>query len=75
MKAIGKLDTDKFDAFLVNAGSRLVGDWIDRVVKEGKSVITFNSDVEDSGRLCYVGENPYSANPAGSKKSCFIYGI
>ena len=45
MKAIGKLDTDKFDAFLVNAGSRLVGDWIDRVVKEGKSVITFNSDV------------------------------
>lgn len=61
MKAIGKLDTDKFDAFLVNAGSRLVGDWIDRVAKEGKSVITFNSDVEDSGRLCYVGENPYSA--------------
>ncbi|EOS39145.1 hypothetical protein C808_02000 [Lachnospiraceae bacterium M18-1] len=61
MKAISKLEVDRFDAFLVNAGSRLVGDWIDTVVKEGKSVITFNSDVEDSGRLCYVGEDPYRA--------------
>lgn len=56
MKAIGKLDTDKFDAFLVNAGSRLVGDWIDRVVKEGKSVITFNSDVEDSDVCVMLGK-------------------
>lgn len=61
MKAVSMLDTDKFDAFLVNAGSRSVGDWIDGIVKDGKSVVTFNTDVEECNRLCYVGENPYSA--------------
>ena len=61
MKAVSMLDTDKFDAFLVNAGSRQVGDWIDGIVKDGKSVVTFNSDIEECSRLCYVGENPYSA--------------
>ncbi|WP_050639108.1 MULTISPECIES: substrate-binding domain-containing protein [Clostridia] len=61
MAAIHKLDEDKFDAFLVNAGSRVVGEWIDTVMGRGKIVVTFNSDVETCSRLCYVGEDPYRA--------------
>lgn len=61
MTAIRKLDIAQYDAFLVNAGSKAVGEWIDKVTGEGKSVVTFNSDVEGCKRLCYVGEDPYSA--------------
>lgn len=61
MAAIRKLDESRYDAFLVNAGSRAVGKWIDEMTGKGKSVVTFNSDVENCSRLCYVGEDPYSA--------------
>lgn len=61
MAAIQKLDASRFDAFLVNAGSKAVGEWIDRMIARGKCVVTFNSDVESCSRLCYVGEDPYSA--------------
>lgn len=61
MATIRKIDDGQYDAFLVNAGSRAVGEWINQMIDKRKSVVTFNSDVESCSRLCYVGEDPYSA--------------
>lgn len=61
LQAIEKIDPDKFDAFLVNAGSREIGTWIDSMVAAGKEVATFNSDVKNSRRMFYVGDEPYQA--------------
>lgn len=61
MTAIKGIDIELFDAFLINAGSYEVGNWINDVVESGKTVVTFNSDVENSKRLCYIGEDSYHA--------------
>lgn len=61
LAAVKSLDMKKYDAFLVNAGSKCIGEWIDLAVDAGKSVATFNTDIEDSKRAFYVGEDPYNA--------------
>lgn len=61
LKAIKNVQADDFDAFLVNAGSRCIGEWMDAMTNAGKTVATFNSDVADSSRIFYVGDDPYRA--------------
>ena len=61
LEVVSGIDLEKYDAFLVNAGSEEIGTWINRVTDEGKTVATFNSDMPNSRRLFHVGENPYRA--------------
>ncbi len=61
MDKLNQINRKDYDAFLVNAGSDQVGDWIKEAVNDGQTVVTFNTDAAESGRLCYVGEDPRQA--------------
>ena len=48
-----------YDAVAINAGSEKLLPYINSLISQGVRVATFNSDVPNSNRLFYVGENPY----------------
>lgn len=55
------LDFTAFDAVAINAGSDALKPYINRLADNGVPVVTFNSDVANSKRSFYVGENSYSS--------------
>lgn len=61
MEVVSGIEPERFNAFLINAGSEEIGGWIDQMADQGKIVATFNSDTPNSRRLFHVGENPYRA--------------
>ena len=61
LEALKKINLDDFDGFLLNAGSDELKNWINDTVAIGKTVMTFNSDIKTSNRICYVGEDPFRA--------------
>ena len=56
-----KLDVSAYDAIAINAGSDALVPYINHFVDNGIPVVTFNSDVANSKRSFYVGENSYSS--------------
>jgi len=56
-----KINTNQYDAFAINAGSDSLIPYINRIIDLNIPVATFNSDVNKSKRLFYVGENGYSS--------------
>ena len=48
-----------YDAIAINAGSEALSENVNAFVKNSIPVVTFNSDIPNSRRLFYVGENPY----------------
>lgn len=55
------LNASTYDAIAINAGSNALVPYINHFVDSGIPVITFNSDVSNSKRLFFVGENSYSS--------------
>lgn len=72
MSVINRLDTSLYDAFLVNAGSDSVAQWIRKMSDEGKIIATFNSNSRGSGQTFYVGEDPYKAGQLMGNYICNV---
>lgn len=72
MAVINRLDTSLYDAFLVNAGSDSVAQWIRKMSDEGKIIATFNSIPGVPDRHFYVGEDPYKAGQLMGNYICNV---
>lgn len=53
------LHISDYDAIAINAGSEALSEQVDAIVNRDVPVVTFNSDIPNSRRLFYVGEDPY----------------
>ena len=59
---IGEIDGCDSNAFMIAVGDTPdIRDCIKRKTDENIPVITFNSDVKDCGRMCFVGQNLYKS--------------
>jgi LacI family transcriptional regulator len=56
-EVIKEIRLEKFDGIMINAGSSLLNKYINAFVGVGVPVVTFNSDINESKRLFYVGHN------------------
>lgn len=54
-KALEKVDLNKFDGLAINSSGRSTTEQINRLIKHGMPVVTFNTDAPESQRLFYVG--------------------
>ena len=81
LAALEELRSDNVQAIAINpAQNQTTKELIGKYMNEYEiPVVTFNTDIEDSGRLCYVGQNAYQCgraaaglmggNPGGGKAS------
>jgi len=53
------IDVSKYDGMAINAGGEILNPYINSFVDHGVPVVTFNTDVENSKRICYIGEDSY----------------
>lgn len=56
---VSNIDVSQYNAVMLNAGSLKLAPWINQTVEKDVLVATFNSDVEESKRLFFVGDLPY----------------
>jgi len=57
IEIISNLNTEDIDGIIINPASHLLAPYINGFVDKGIPVITFSSDIAESKRLCYIGEN------------------
>ena len=55
---VQEIDIAKYSAVMINAGSEKLIPWLNGAMEQGVLVATFNSDVEESKRIFYVGDMP-----------------
>lgn len=67
LKVLKKVNNENYDGVILMPmeDERVVKE-VNRIVDSGIPVVTFNGDLEDSKRLCYVGEESFSAGRAAA---------
>ena len=68
LAALEELRSDNVQAIAINpAQNQTTKELIGKYMNEYEiPVVTFNTDIEDSGRLCYVGQNAYQCGRAAA---------
>lgn len=59
--ALAQINQSQYDGLVLTASSERLAESLNRFVKAGIPVVTFNSDARDSDRLFFVGEDAYKS--------------
>lgn len=64
---LSSIDLSLYDGIAINSAGVETDVFLDRFIKRGKAVITFNTDAPATKRLFYVGSNPRRAGNLGGE--------